>query len=69
MKDEDRRRYRRRSDGMVFRITLQARSPTGPVELESVDALQTHRHTVYTTNDKLREIFEFFEVPLNDFQI
>jgi hypothetical protein len=54
---------------MVFRITLQARSPTGPVELESVDALQTHRHTVYTTNDKLREIFEFFEVPLNDFQI
>jgi len=43
---EPRWRYR----GRVYRIVIQARSPSGPVTLETIDE---PRETVETTNDRL----------------
>jgi hypothetical protein len=44
-------RLTRRSDGKVFRIVLQARSPDGPVSLLGDDGPPFER--VETTNDRL----------------
>lgn len=40
----------RRNDGTAFRITIQARSPDGPVELLGVEA---PHERIRTTNDRL----------------
>ena len=45
---EDERCYRYR--GRVYRIVIQARSPSGPVTLETIDE---PRETVETTNDRM----------------
>ena len=68
MKNQDTRRYRRRKDGVVFRIILQARSHYGPCDLQS-DPINGVVQLVATTNDKLQVDFEFFEVAEPDFQI
>ena len=44
-------RFTRRSDGKVFRIVVQARSPTGPVELVADDGPPFE--IVSTMNDRL----------------
>ena len=49
--DADRRRYRRRADGTVYRVHLQARSITGPCTLHSCPYVPGL--TLYTTNDRL----------------
>ena len=48
-------RLTRRSDGAVFRIVLQARSPNGPVSLIADDGPPFER--VETTNDRLAADF------------
>lgn len=49
--------FTRRADGARFRITAQARSIDGPVELLSVDG----RERVSTKNDRLAVDFERLE--------
>lgn len=63
MDNTDARRFRRRQDGVVFRVVVQARSPYGPVELVSTDGSS---EVIHTTNDKLQIIFEFFSRQNND---
>ncbi len=55
MSGEGLSRITRRSDGKVFRIVLQARSPNGPVSLFADDGPPFER--VETTNDRLAADF------------
>lgn len=54
----DGRRYRRKSDGNVYRVVMQARSPDGSVILRAVEG----PGEIGTTNDRLAVDYEFFRV-------
>ena len=54
---EDTRRYRDRQTGEVYRVSVQARSPSGPVTLVKVD---NRLMFLDTTNDRLAVDFEPF---------
>ena len=67
----DHRRYRDKSDGTVYVIVNQVRSPTGPVTLRPLKTRSSSECiTLETTNDRLAIDFDFFEdhsAPPDDF--
>lgn len=61
MDNTDTRRYRRKSDGTVYRVVMQARSLFGSVILRAIEG----PGEVTTTNDRLALDYEFFRVGEN----